>query len=480
MSMRDVVKKSADPAVNQILVKAHRQGIALAWDRSESLQPQCGFGRLAICCNDCFEGPCRVDPFDAGEQTTICGRDQAALTSQRFAKKAGDGALAMVKLAAEFGGAVDAGLWQAAAATDDDMLTAPGRIAEIGQATAAALESIAALKDKTYGVGEPAGTTANMGALRADCANVVLHGHVAPAVVKALADAAAASKPPLNVVAICGSEISGPLRIPVLTNYDSQEAALLTGVVDLVVVGSQCVMPSLVAAAARASIAVLRSSELADAAGVWRAIEAATAACGRRQGRTTDAPGTCVSLTGGHTAANSGALLQALAAARRGGKLRGLVYLGGCGNLAHTQDADFVRTAMALIDRGYLVASGGCAGTALAKAGLCRPQVAESSPLADVLPKGTPPVLELGSCHDAGEFLRFAEQAGKLGIPVFAVMQELTHNKVLATALAFAARGVRTFLCAEEVQLPENALGAIKAFASLDQLPQVISDMTGA
>jgi hydroxylamine reductase (hybrid-cluster protein) len=478
--MRDVVKKSADPAVNQILVKAYRNGTALAWDRSEAQQPQCGFGRLAVCCLDCFEGPCRVIPFGSEQQTTICGRDQAALTTHRFAKKAGDGAVAMAKLAAEFGGTIDASLWQAATATDDDMLATPERIAEIGQATAAALESIAVAKAKTYGKGEPAETAVNMGVLRPDRANIVLHGHVAPAVVKALADAAATSSPPLNLVAICGSEISGRLGIPVLTNYDSQEAALLTGAVDLLVLGRQCIMPSVVAEAKRASIMVLRAGELADTGGAQRAIALASAACGRRLGRPTEALATCASVMAGYTVENSGALLQALASAHRGGKFRGLVYLGGCGNLGHTQDADFVGTAKALINQRYLVVSGGCAGTALAKAGLCHPQAAGSTALSDVLPNGTPPVLDLGSCHDAGEFLRFAAQAAQLGLPVFAVMQELTHNKVLATAVAFAARGIRTFLLAEEVQLPDDALGAIKAFSSLDQLPQVLSDMARA
>jgi hydroxylamine reductase (hybrid-cluster protein) len=210
---------------------------------------------------------------------------------------------------------------------------------------------------------------------------------------------------------------------------------------------------------------------------VQRAVSLAIAACGRRQGRPTDGLATSTSVTAGYTALNSGALLQALATAHKAGQLRGLVYVGGCGNLAHTQDADFVRTASLLIDQRYLVVSGGCAGTALAKAGLCRPEATESTRLAGVLPKGTPPVLNLGSCHDAGEFVRIAEQAATLTLPVGAVMQELTHNKVLATALAFGARGIRTFVCAEEVQLPADALAGVKPFSRLDQIPQVITEM---
>ena len=72
-----------------MLVKAHRQCVALAWDRSEAQQPQCGFGRLAQCCDDCLEGPCRVNPFDADGQESICGRDRDAMITGRFIAKAG-------------------------------------------------------------------------------------------------------------------------------------------------------------------------------------------------------------------------------------------------------------------------------------------------------------------------------------------------------------------------------------------------------
>ena len=381
----------------------------------------------------------------------------------------------MVRLAAEFGGEVTSALWQAATASGDGMLASPERATEIGNATAAALESIAAVKGSVFGAGEPVATTANLGALRSDRANIVLHGHVAPAVVKALATI----EPRLNVVALCGSEISGPLAIAPLSNYDSQEAALLTGAVDLLVLGSQCVMPSTVAMAQRAGIAMLRSAELADAGAIERAVELATASCARRQGRS-EAPAHSVAVKAGYTAGNSGALLQAFAKAHAAGALRGLVYLGGCGNLAHTQDAGFVRTATHLIGQGYAVATAGCAGTALAKAGLCRPEAAAGTPLAAMLPAGTPPLLHLGSCHDAGAFLGLARNAAALGLPVFALVQELTHNKVLATALAFGARGIPTLICVDEVEMPAGALAGVTVVASLDQVPRAFSEMAAA
>ena len=63
--MKQIHKKSADPAVNSLLVQAKRSGVELSWDRAETQQPQCGFGRLNLCCTDCGDGPCRISPFEA-------------------------------------------------------------------------------------------------------------------------------------------------------------------------------------------------------------------------------------------------------------------------------------------------------------------------------------------------------------------------------------------------------------------------------
>jgi len=83
--MKEIRKKSADPAVNQMLQLAYKKSLGLTWDRADAMQPQCGFARMALCCSDCAAGPCRVSPFAAEEQLTICGRDEHDLvaTSER-------------------------------------------------------------------------------------------------------------------------------------------------------------------------------------------------------------------------------------------------------------------------------------------------------------------------------------------------------------------------------------------------------------
>ncbi|MDR3562165.1 MAG: hypothetical protein P4N59_12120 [Negativicutes bacterium] len=478
--MKEVRKKSADSAVNQMIVKAFRQQVDLTWDRAEAMQPQCGFGRLAICCSDCFEGPCRVNPFATDKQETICGRDQAAMVASYFAGKTADGTAALVKLAAEFGAEVNQATWQTITASDDTMYIADyaSRIDSLGQAATQALTAISKAKTAVYGQPQPDVVPANLGTLTGERVNIVLHGHVAPQTVKALVAAAGASSVPVNIASICGSEGSGALAIPVLTNYDSQETPLLTGAVDLLVLGSQCVMPAVAALAGKLGVPVINAAALKNAD---EAVAAAVTAFKRRSGKKVDIPAFSQEIYGGYTAANSAALFDTLAKAYKKGTVSGLVYFGGCGNIAKTQDAELVKTAAGLVEKGYFVVTAGCVGTALAKAGLCRPDYAGAKGLKAALPAGIPPVINLGSCHDGGEFIAIAKVVAGSGLPVFAVLPELAHNKTLATAVAFASQGIDTFVGIGEVCLPDGIVGGrIRAYTDLSDLCQPLAEVAAA
>ena len=131
--MKELRKKSADSAVNQAIVKAYREQIELAWDRAEALQPQCGFGRMAICCTDCLEGPCRVNPFSENGQKSICGRDQQALVANQFLRKTADGAAALANLAEQFGCDLDPSTWRSISLTADSMTACGKCFDDLGQ-----------------------------------------------------------------------------------------------------------------------------------------------------------------------------------------------------------------------------------------------------------------------------------------------------------------------------------------------------------
>ena len=65
--------KSIDPAVQEMIAKAESMNVATVWDRYEAMQPQCGFGDTGLCCRNCLQGPCRIDPFGDGPDKAICG-----------------------------------------------------------------------------------------------------------------------------------------------------------------------------------------------------------------------------------------------------------------------------------------------------------------------------------------------------------------------------------------------------------------------
>ena len=445
--MREVHKKSVDPAVNQLLMTAYKNKIDVAWDRADAMQPQCGFGRLSLCCTDCHEGPCRVNPFGSDDEATICGRDKHDLVAASFLKRVAAGTAALVRLADDFGANV---------AKEDFLTVTQGdamagranfveRLTKYGRTSVAALAAIRLAKTNSTDAG-PQTAEVNFGVLKTGAANVVVYGHVAPETVEALASVAGQNE--VNLVAMCGNEGSGSLKLPVLTNYNSQELALLTKAVDLLVVGEQCVLPAVFPLAAKLGVPVVQATGLNRAAHVKEWIATAREHFASRSTDILDIPALKQEFQTNYTCANTVELLKTIVREYKAGTVRGIVYLGGCGNIAVTQDAHLIKLATNLTEQGYVVFTAGCAGTSLAKASLCSP-VRIPARLQSVLPTGTPAVLHMGSCHDASNFIEMVQTIADSGIPIKAVIPEIAHDKVLATAVAFAANGVAVYFTDE-------------------------------
>ncbi len=70
---KELLAKSQDPAVRQMIKKAKSKDVKTVWDRYEAMLPQCGFGETGLCCKYCLQGPCRIDPFGEGPTAGICG-----------------------------------------------------------------------------------------------------------------------------------------------------------------------------------------------------------------------------------------------------------------------------------------------------------------------------------------------------------------------------------------------------------------------
>lgn len=86
--------RSVDPAAQEVLGLARRLGARTVWDRHDDLQPLCGFGELGLCCDTCYMGPCRIDPFGERAQVGACGADAHLIVARNLARAVAAGAAA--------------------------------------------------------------------------------------------------------------------------------------------------------------------------------------------------------------------------------------------------------------------------------------------------------------------------------------------------------------------------------------------------
>lgn len=87
-------RRSSDKAAQEMIEQMAEAGIENAWDRYEQQQPQCGFGRLGICCRNCSMGPCRIDPFEEGPQMGICGATADTIAARNLLRMVAAGSAA--------------------------------------------------------------------------------------------------------------------------------------------------------------------------------------------------------------------------------------------------------------------------------------------------------------------------------------------------------------------------------------------------
>ena len=91
MSMPEV---SPDRAALELRQRACKLEIETAWERLEKQQPQCGYGRLGICCKNCNMGPCVVNPFGDEPRLGVCGADANTIAARNFLRMCAGGASA--------------------------------------------------------------------------------------------------------------------------------------------------------------------------------------------------------------------------------------------------------------------------------------------------------------------------------------------------------------------------------------------------
>ncbi len=298
------------------------------------------------------------------------------------------------------------------------------------------------LQDAIFGSPKPIRTQTNLGVLKADEVNIIIHGHepvLSEMLVEAarapelLAEAEQVGAKGINLAGICctGNEMLMRQGVPSAGSFLHQELAVLTGAVEAMVVDVQCCMPALAGLTPCFHTKLVTTSPKAKMPGVEhvefsedRALEVAKEIVRvgvhnfpNRRGEQVRIPQEKMELIGGFTADYVFTLLggrfrpsyRPLNNAIIEGRIRGIAGVVGCENPELPQGECHVDLTRELIANDVLVVATGCSALASARMGMLKPEAAlemAGPGLREVCEAvGMPPVLHLGSCVDNSRIL---------------------------------------------------------------------------
>ncbi len=340
------------------------------------------------------------------------------------------------------------------------------------------------VSDIIFGTPQPGMSEVNLGVLKEDRVNILVHGH-SPVVSEMICLAAddpemialAKSKGAqgINIAGLCctGNELMMRRKIPMAGNHLMTELTLVTGAVESMVVDYQCIMPSLGQVAQCYHTRMYSTSDKAKfpfmehvefnpenaKEQAYRIVRESIENFSRRIKEKVNIPVQPVkTMTGFSVEAIVGALggtLTPLIEAIKAGKIKGAVGVVGCNNPKIKQDYGHVELIKRLIANDILVLTTGCVNVAAGKAGL---QVPEAKELAGPGLKeicgalGIPPSLHVGSCVDNSRILVIACALAKaLGVdidqlPLAGSAPEWYSEKAATIAFYVMASGIFTHL----------------------------------
>ncbi|MBI4833703.1 MAG: anaerobic carbon-monoxide dehydrogenase catalytic subunit [Planctomycetes bacterium] len=342
------------------------------------------------------------------------------------------------------------------------------------------------LQDIMFGTPVPLRAKANLGVLKTDQVNVIIHGHeplLAEMIARAAKDPAliklATSKGAkgINLAGMCctGNEILLRHGVPMAGNFLQQELAILTGAVEAMIIDVQCVMQSLpelakcfhtkiITASPKSKIAGAEHIEFNEHDALNIAKKMLTVAIENypKRGKVL-IPKNEVDLIAGFSHETINYMLGgSFRSSYRplndniiNGRIRGVVGVVGCNNPRVQHDKSHIDLVKELIGNDILVVETGCAAIACAKEGLLIPEAATQAGkgLAEVCSAvGMPPVLHCGACVDNSRILIACSEMvreGGLGndisdLPVAGCAPEWMSEKALAIGQYFVASGVLT------------------------------------
>jgi carbon-monoxide dehydrogenase catalytic subunit len=340
------------------------------------------------------------------------------------------------------------------------------------------------LQDVLFGAPQPVRSEANLGVLKSDEVNIIVHGHepiLSEMIVAAASDpemlkmAEQQGAKGINVAGLCctGNEVLMRHGIPVAGNFLQQELAVITGAVEAMIVDVQCIMPALgdltscyhtkfVSTSPKAKFPGATHVEFHEETAYETAKTIVQTAVENYPFRNVarvnipDEKSEC--MVGFSTEAILSALggsLDPLLDAIKSGAIQGIAGVVGCNNPKVQHDYGHVNMVKELIKNDVLVVTTGCNAIACAKAGLLLPGAAEQAGegLKGVCQAlGVPPVLHMGSCVDISRILVVcAAVADALGVdisdlPVAGAAPEWMSEKAVSIGSYVVASGIYTVL----------------------------------
>jgi len=347
------------------------------------------------------------------------------------------------------------------------------------------------VSDILFGTPSPVKSTANLGVLKEETVNILIHGHE-PAISEILALAVSspdikdyaksAGAQGITLAGICctANEILMRHGVPLAGNMLQQELSIVTGAVEMMIVDVQCVMPGLIEAAKKYHTEIVSTTDMAKTIGALHItvgeanpLSAAKNIIKRAIDNFKNRDKSKVKIPKDKEDLIAGFSVDAIKY-MLGGKYRasfrplndaiiqnrifGVVGIAGCTNTKQKTDEYINTLTEELIKRNVLVLQTGCAAIGSAKAGRLTPETAlkmAGAGLREVCEAvGIPPVLHLGSCVDNTRILEAATEIVKEGglgddlgtLPAVGVAAEWMSEKAISIGCYFVSSGVDIFL----------------------------------
>jgi anaerobic carbon-monoxide dehydrogenase catalytic subunit len=340
------------------------------------------------------------------------------------------------------------------------------------------------ISDILFGTPAPVLGQANLGVLKHDMVNVVVHGHeptLSEMIVAASQDpeiieyakAAGAKGVQLSGICCTANEILMRQGIPAAGNFLQQELSILTGAVEAMVVDVQCIMQALVSLSSHFHTKIITTSPKVKITGATHmefdehhALTIAknilkTAIDNYKNRGEVQIPDEKEDLVPGFSheyinymlGGSYRASFRPLNDAIMSGRIRGVAAIVGCNNPRSKHDYLHTKVVRDLLKKDVLVVQTGCGAIASAKLGLLLGEAGieqVGSGLREVCETvGIPPVLHMGSCVDNTRILTVLTQIvneGGLGddidqVPAVGLAPEWMSEKALAIATYCVASG---------------------------------------